>query len=124
MRYLFILFIYLFSAQITAQEQQLGYQYLRNGNYKKAASIYKSLLEKHPYNSTYANYLIDCYQQIEHYDEVFEIIENQLTKYPSKEYLYVDYGYTFQLQHQIEKATFYYTKALAIIESSKNSTLG
>ncbi len=124
MRYLFIFFIYLFSVQIIAQEQQLGYQYLRNGEYEKAASIYKTLLEKHPYNSTYTSYLIDCYQQIEHYDEVFKIIENQLTNYPSKEYLYVDYGYTFQLQHQIEKATFYYKKALAIIESSKNSTLG
>lgn len=103
-----------------AQEQQLAYQYFRNGAYEKAASIYKKLIEKNPYNTGYTNYLIDCYQQLEQFETAEALIHSQLKKLQNQEYLYVDLGYNFELQYQKELAVPYYEKALKAIEVKPN----
>jgi tetratricopeptide (TPR) repeat protein len=120
MRFLIILFFCCFTLHFYAQEQQLAYQYYRNGEYEKAISLYQVLQEKNPYNTSYTNYLIDCFQQLERYTEASEIITNQLNKFQNQEYLYVDLGYNFQLQHQLEQANSYYTKAIDAIEKNPN----
>jgi tetratricopeptide (TPR) repeat protein len=120
MRAYLILLITLFSLQIYAQEPQLAYQYYRNGDYEKAASIYKQLHKNNTYNTTYFKYLIDCYIQLEYFDEIPQIINKQLEKYPSQEYLFVDLGYNYELQHLNDKANFYYQKALKAIEKTPN----
>jgi tetratricopeptide (TPR) repeat protein len=120
MRYILLILLCCFSLQIYAQEQQLAFQYFRNGAYEKAASIYKILHEKHPYNNTYLTYLIDSYQQLEKYDDAHTIITQQLKKYPFQDHLYVEFGYNFQLQHLQEKATPYYEKALKSVKKSSN----
>ena len=117
---LFIFFCY-FSLQIAAQEQQLAYQYFSNGEYEKAVSIYKSLHQKHPYNSNYLSYLIDCNQQLENFEEINSLIQKQLKNYPNHDYLYVELGYNYLLQHAKEKATLYFEKALKSIVKEPNS---
>jgi tetratricopeptide (TPR) repeat protein len=109
-----------FSLQIYAQEPQLASQYFRNGEYEKAASLYKTLQEKNPYNTIYLNALIDCYQQLEKFEEVTQIVVKQLKSYPNQGYLYVELGYNEQLQGLQEKAIPYYEKALLAIEKSPN----
>jgi tetratricopeptide (TPR) repeat protein len=106
--------------QIYAQEPQLASQYFRNGEYEKAASLYKTLQEKNPYNTIYLNALIDCYQQLEKFEEVNQIVTKQLKKFPNQGYLYVELGYNEQLQDLHEKAIPYYKKALLAIEKSPN----
>jgi tetratricopeptide (TPR) repeat protein len=120
MRVILIILIGLFSLQIYAQEPQLAYQYFRNGEYEKAASIYKDLHEKHAYNTTYFKYLIDCYLQLENFEEIPKIITKQLENFPNQEYLYVELGYSYQLQHLNEKATLFYQKALKAIDKTPN----
>ncbi|MBT8318233.1 MAG: tetratricopeptide repeat protein [Lutibacter sp.] len=120
MRVILIILIGFFSLQIYAQEPQLAYQYFRNGEYEKAASIYKELHEKHAYNTTYFKYLIDCYLQLENFEEIPKIITKQLENFPNQEYLYVELGYCYQLQHLNEKATYFYQKALIAIEKTPN----
>ncbi|NLP57770.1 tetratricopeptide repeat protein [Lutibacter sp. B1] len=118
-KFIFIVLCF-FSLNICAQEAQLAYQYFRNGEYKKAASIYESLFQKHSYNTSYLSYLIDCYQQLEKYTEVETLIQKQLEEYPEQKQLYIELGYNFQLQHQKEKAIPYYEKALKAIDNSSN----
>lgn len=118
MRHILILFVCCFSLQIYAQEPQLAEQYFRNGEYEKAASLYKTLFEKNPYNANYLNALIDCYQQLEKFTEVAETISKQLKKFPNQEYLFVELGYNEQLQNFPEKAIPYYEKALLSIDKS------
>ncbi|PHQ57617.1 MAG: hypothetical protein COC16_00405 [Lutibacter sp.] len=120
MRHIIFIFLCCFSLQNYAQEQQLAFQYFRNGEYEKAASIYKILHEKHPYNNTYLTFLIDSYQQLEKYDEANTIITKQLKKFPFQDHLYVEFGYNFQLQHLPEKAAPYYETALKSVEKSTN----
>ena len=116
MRIFIFLFLCFFSLQLFAQEQQLAYQYYRNGDYEKAISIYKKLHEQNPINTNYLSYLINSYQQTEAYEEVVVLIDANLKKYPKKQYLLIELGYNFQLQHIQEKATPYYDEALKIME--------
>ena len=116
MRLFIFFFLCFFSLQLVAQEQQLAYQYYRNGDYEKAISIYKKLHEQNPINTNYLSYLINSYQQTEAYDEVVVLIDANLKKYPKKQYLLIELGYNFQLQHLQEKATPYYDEALKKIE--------
>jgi tetratricopeptide (TPR) repeat protein len=120
MRNTLFLFICCFSLHIYAQEPQLALQYFRNSEYQKAASLYKTLHEKNPFNTNYLNDLIDCYQQLEKFEEADKIIVQQLKIYPNQEYLLVELGYNFQLQNLYEKAVPYYEKALLAIEKSPN----
>jgi tetratricopeptide (TPR) repeat protein len=98
------------------QEQQLAYQYLRNGAYEKAAVLYESLYEKHPFNASYLNFLIDCYQRLERFDDAERIINKQMAQFPNQEHLYIELGYNYELQHLRNQAIPYYEKAIAAIE--------
>ncbi|PKP11896.1 MAG: hypothetical protein CVU08_11790 [Bacteroidetes bacterium HGW-Bacteroidetes-3] len=120
MRYTLFLLSLCFSLQIYAQEPQLALQYFRNGEYEKAASLYESLHEKNPFNPNYLNDLIDCYQQLEKFEEANKIIVRQLKNFPNQEYLLVELGYNYQLQNLPEKAVPYYKNALLAIEKSAN----
>lgn len=120
MRKLLVLFFCFISLQIFAQEQQLAHQYYRNGDYEKAISLFEILQQNNPYNTSYTNYLIDCFQQLEKFEEANTLINNQLKKFPNQEYLYVDLGYNFQLQHIEPEAILYYEKALNAIEKTPN----
>lgn len=120
MRQTLFIFLCYFSLQIYAQEPQLAYQYFRNGEYEKSASMYKVLHEKNPFNTTYTSLLIDCYQQLEEYTKIESIVNHQLQNYPNQEYLYVELGYSHQLQHLVDSAIPFYEKALKAITKSSN----
>jgi len=120
MRKLFFLFLFISATQLFAQEASIAYQYFRNGEFEKAAVLYKSLHEKNNYNTNYLNYLIDCYLQLKEFDKLEKTINQQLISFPNQKYLYVDLGYNYQLQHNQEKATEFYKKALKIIDTSPN----
>jgi len=120
MRKLIFFLLCFFSLHFYAQEASLAYQYFRNGEYEKAAVMYKSLHEKNTYNTNYLTYLIDCYLQLEKFENVKNTINQQLKSFSNQDYLYVDLGYSYQLQHQQEKAILYYEKALKAIEYFPN----
>ena len=120
MRKILILLICCFSLQIHAQEASLAFLYLRNGEYEKAAAIYKNLHEKNPLNSSYLTNLIASYQQLEKFNEVQSLINKRLEIRPDQHYLFVELGYNYQLQHKQDSATFFYEKALNSIEKTRN----
>ncbi len=120
MKKILSIFLCLFSLQIYAQEPQLALQYFRNGEYEKSAAIYEDLHKKHAYNTTYLKSLIDCYLQLQNFEKIITVATKQLNNFPNQEYLYVEMGYSFQLQHQQGKATFFYNKAIRTIEAKPN----
>jgi len=112
MQKIFIFFFFFCSTLIFAQDQQLAYDYFRKGEYEKSATIYQKLYEQNNYNSNYLSRLIYCHQQLENFSESESLIKNHLEVYPSQVQFYVELGYNFELQHQQEKADFYYTKTI------------
>jgi tetratricopeptide (TPR) repeat protein len=118
MKRILLLLICCFSLQLFAQEQQLAFQYFRNGSYEKAAEMFKLLSSRHASNTIYFDYLMNCYQHLERYDEVENQIIRQLERFPNQKHLYVELGYNYQLQHQMEKATPLYEKALSFVQET------
>lgn len=116
MRSFVFIFFYCLSVPFFAQDAQLALQYLRIGEYEKAASLYKILSQKNPYNTNYTTYLIDCYQQLEDYEKATLTINKVLQTIPNQDYLYIELGYNFQLQHRLDKAIPFYEKALESIK--------
>lgn len=100
-------------AQNTVEnDYYLAETYYRQGEYKKATQIYKKLYDKSPFNTTFLNRLISCYQQTDNYKTVENLLLNKLKKDASQTYLSVYLGYNYDRQQQPELAKENYQKAL------------
>ncbi len=95
-----------------AQNEALAQEYFEKGEYEKAESLYKSLSEKQPFQTTYFQNLILCQQALRKFDEAQNTIEKQYIKFPNQYFLEVELGYNFELQHQDDKSKMQYDKAL------------
>ncbi|MHB0754859.1 tetratricopeptide repeat protein [Polaribacter sp. M15] len=90
----------------------LAESYYRQGEYEKATQIYKKLYDKSPFNTTYLNRLISCYQQTEKFLVAQNLLSEKIKKNPTQNYLYVFLGYNFEKQQLNELAKANYDKAL------------
>jgi len=111
-----------FCYSLFSQNEQLADSYFKKGEYEKAIMLYLPLYEKTPIRRDYFKNLLKAYQQIEKYDTAENLIKNQMVKFPKQIYLYVEIGYNYEHQNQLEKAKEYYEKA--IYEVSQNSDYG
>lgn len=100
----------------------LAENYFREGEYEKAAQIYKKLAEKNRYSTMYLKRLISCYQETEKFDLAEQVLTDHLRKNPSLYYLNLEIGYNLERQQKTEAAKEYYDRALAGIDS--NPSLG
>lgn len=106
------------------QEDFLAKQYFNDGDFEKAVVFYKSLTDKNPRRSDYAEGLVACYQQLEKYKEAEEFLLKRLHKGSPYPTVFIELGYNYQLQKENEKASQYYEKALSRIEENPNYGYG
>lgn len=98
----------------------LAETYFRQGEYEKASQIFKELYKKSPFNTTYLNRLISCYQETNQFLIVEKLIQEKLKKNPTQIYLYVYLGYNYEKQQQKDLAKTNYEKAINSIAIYKN----
>lgn len=117
MRYVLIVFCFVSSLAFAQNDALFAQEYYKNGDFEKALIEYKRLYKKNKSSLTYIKKIVDVHQQLEQYTdaEIFllEIVEK--TKYPV---FYVDLGYNYQLQGDLEKANENYTKALESVSTN------
>lgn len=101
-------------------EYLLAENYFSAGEYEKATTVYKKLYEKSPFNTTYLQRLISCYQETTQFVRAEELLKAKIQSNPSQVFLYVYLGYNYERQQQKEKATIYYQKALSAIDEKSN----
>jgi tetratricopeptide (TPR) repeat protein len=101
------------------QPDKLAQEYFRNGEYEKAATLYKQLFEKNPYSDFYFTRYLNCLLPLESYKDAEGLIKNQIKKYPEKTQLYVDYGNLYERQFEMEKAKGKYREAIQKIPAEK-----
>lgn len=101
-------------------EYLLAENYFRAGEYEKATTVYKKLYEKSPFNTTYLQRLISCYQETTQFVRAEELLKAKIQSNPSQVFLYVYLGYNYERQQQKETATIYYQKALSAIDEKSN----
>ncbi len=118
MKFFLYIVILLFSSQVFAQDVALAKQYFDEGKFEKALVYYKKLYKNNSLRSDYLQYLISCYQQLEHYKEVEIILLQKLKKPQYNPIFYVELGYNYSLQKNKPLAKTYYEKAIKEIEEN------
>lgn len=113
----FLLLVFLSSFWVSAQNEQLAFNYIDAGEYEKAITILEELYTKN--KQVYADKLLDCYQQLQHYDKALKLINELKVKYNNPTLL-VDEGYVYQLQKKQGEADQKYEEALNEIDKNAN----
>lgn len=111
------LLVFLSSFWVSAQNEQLAFNYIEAGEYEKATTILEELYTKN--KQIYADKLLDCYQQLQRYDKALQLIKELKLKY-SNPTLLVDEGYVYQLQKKQFEADQKYQEAINEIDKNAN----
>lgn len=96
----------------STQEASLASQYYRNGEYEKAAQLFKKLSEKNQGSDYYFDNYIKALLAAEDIGSAEKAVKDQLKKFPEKVQLYVTYGSVLEQQNELEKADKQYEKAI------------
>jgi tetratricopeptide (TPR) repeat protein len=119
MKKLFVTFLLFIALFVSAQSDQLAYNYFDRGEFDKAITILEELVVKQPGNFNYFQKMTACYQQLKQYDKAETAILNKIktSKMPN---LFVELGYNFQLQKNEIKAAENYNLAVEqiVLQSS------
>lgn len=115
---IFLFFIFISSFIYGQEDYMLAERYYRDGKYEKATQLFKVLLDKNPFNTTYLKRLISAYQETSQFETVDKLLKQRLITYPTHTYLFVELGYNYEKQHQKETAKIYYDKAINSIKTT------
>lgn len=120
--YLSFLFFLTVTGFVSAQtDAQLASHYMTNGEYEKAADLYKKLYNENP-NANYKNYY-KCLLAINDYDGVEKLVDKQIKKTPENLTLYVDLGYAYEKQGKNKERDAVYQKAINNIKDQKQQVV-
>ncbi|WP_300488652.1 tetratricopeptide repeat protein [Flavobacterium sp.] len=111
------------SVFVFAQNEQLAQNYFDRGEFEKAMVIYEDLLKSQPNNYQYFQKQVACYQQLKQYAKAEEMIRIRIDRFKQNN-LYVELGYNYQLQKDMDKANKAYQKALDVIKENPNNVYG
>ncbi len=112
MRLILLYITLLVTFSTMAQSEQLAKNYIQQGQYEKAISVYKKLYDRNPNRMGYALGLVEAYQQLEQFDKAEEILTNRLKNTPNNAQILVELGHHYDVQGNSEKARTYYDKAI------------
>ncbi len=124
MRHLLVSIILLFGFVSRAQSDLLARNYMEQGEYKKAVSVYESLVKESPANSDLVTGLVEAYQQTEAYQKADSLLLHVIKSSSNKPVLEVELGYNAQLQGDEDRARGLYNKAIAGIGENPGYAIG
>src|ERR1017187_4728835 len=106
---LFLFFFVAASAQ-TNKDKQLADQFMSNGEFDKAVAMYEKLYDKDPLN-VYNNYYY-CLLQLRSFENAEKLVKKTMKKNPDNPSYFVDLGYIYFQQGDMNKAHQQYDKAI------------
>ncbi len=101
-----------------AQSEQLAKNYIQQGQYEKALSVYQKLYNKNPNRMGYILGLVEAHQQLEQFDKAEKILTNRVKMTPDNAQILVELGHHYDVQGKPEEAKVYYNKAIETYEKS------
>jgi len=120
MRLICICITFLISSLSFAQSEQLARNYMAQGEFEKALSIYKKLHQKIPSRTTFMLGLVESYQQLERFGDGEQVLLNHIQRYPTNPRFYVELGHHYDLTGDSQKSRTNYDKAIAIYKASNS----
>ncbi|MCM4161138.1 tetratricopeptide repeat protein [Antarcticibacterium flavum] len=110
------------SSGILAQNEQLGQNYLDQGEYEKALKTYQQLYRENPGNSTYFYGLVTSHQELEDFSSAEALLKDRLQKTLQNPNVYVELGHNANLQQKKEEAASWFDQAIDLLKEKPNYT--
>jgi len=107
-----------FAIPMFAQSEQLAKNYVQQGEYQKALSVYQKLFKKNPNRINYLLGLVESHQQLEQFDKAEKILQKKIEKNPKNAQFLVELGHHYEVQENSIKAQTYYDKAIQIFNNN------
>lgn len=105
----------LIGVQAQAQKASLARNYFSNGEFEKAASLYKELHEANRANDYFFERYFVTLLELEAYKDAEKMIKKAIKAAPEKVERYVNYGTLFERQGNRDKAKEQYDKAIKLL---------
>lgn len=115
-----IFFAFIFFS-LSAQDPGLAYKYLRDGEYRKASSLFKKIYEKDKKRNVFFQEYIKALIELEEFDKAEAEIESELKQNPQDVTLYVTLGNLQERMQQPEKAEKTFEKAIKKVVPNQNN---
>lgn len=121
MRHIFLLGIFLFIQTLGfGQSQDLAQNYLDQGEYEKAKSVFENLHKKNPRNQQFLMGYVESLQALEDFESAKNVLKDYLENVRDYPNIQVELGYIYQKQNDTAQANAYYEKAMRRIEKQPN----
>ncbi|HSI68887.1 MAG TPA: tetratricopeptide repeat protein [Gillisia sp.] len=110
------------SSSIFAQNEQLGQNYLDQGEYEKALKTYQQLVKDNPGNSTYFYGLVTAHQELEDFSSAESLLKDRLKNTLDNPNVYIELGHNFNLQQKKAEAASHFDQAIELLKERPNYT--
>jgi tetratricopeptide (TPR) repeat protein len=121
LKHRFLLLVLFFLGNLLwSQQDFLAKQYFSDGEFEKAVVFYEKLVRNNPRRMDYAEQLVQCYQQLEQYDQAISFLKGRIDTGAIHPTAFIDLGYTYRLKGQAEQATQWYDEAMHLLEGNPN----
>lgn len=118
-KYIFIILSWLLLGQLQAQSPALARKYFSDGEFEKAATIYKELHERNRENDYYFERYFVTLLELEDYKEAEKMMKKAIKTSPQKVERYVSYGLLFERQGNRSKADEQYEKSIKLLSANQ-----
>ncbi len=112
MRFIILYIAFLLAMPMFSQSEQLARNYMQQGAYEKALSVYQKLYKRNPNRINYLLGLVESHQQLEQFDKAEQILQKKIEKTPNNSQLLIELGHHYEVQENSSKARIYYEKAI------------
>ena len=115
-----LLFLFLLGGSLPAlaQTNQLAQQYFVDGEYEKAAELYRAMAQE-SYNPFYFDRYVTSLMNLRRYDDAEQALKKQLKQTPEDLTLHVKYGQLLEQQVQDQKAAKQFEEAIDNLRADK-----
>jgi|SRR6056297_364777 len=116
-------FFMLCSSWIFSQSAQLAQQYYKDGEYEKAAQLYRQLHEKHSNTTTFTERYVDCLIQLRQYDQAEKTLQSKLKKDKSESMYHYMLGQVYRQKGEVEKGQLAFSDAIKFMPANRSDVL-
>ena len=121
MRFTLAAALLILATTLFGQNNQLANEYFRNGEYEKAAVMFKGLLDNsRGSNEYYFSRYLECLIALSQYDEARDVVEKELKKRPGFIHNYVHLGNILEKQGKYDLAEKKYEEAIRKMPNDQN----
>ena len=115
-KYIILLASFVLSYNIKAQNVSLAINYVEQGEYEKAKTVYEKLYKSNSNKQDYLLGLADVFVQLEEFEMAANLLKDYLERPGNYPNILVELGHIYQIQNDTVEAKSWYEKAVNQVE--------